>query len=793
MQQHNLTQGGAEWLAHRAACWNASDAPAMLGCSTYKTRQQLLKEIATGITPEVDAGTQRRFDDGHRFEALARPLGEKVIGEDLSPLIGSIDAGLSRPLSASFDGITFMADFVWEHKSLNDELRAVLPDHGIGDTSVGATLPMLYRVQMEQQAAVSGAGRVLFTASKWRDDELIEARHCWYQPNPSLRAQILAGWKQFEADVAAYVPTEAAEAAPVGKAPETLPALRIEVTGAVTASNLAEFKETALTAIRSVNRTLQTDQDFADAAKAVKWCEDVETRLKAAKEHALSQTADIDALFKALDDIGAEAKAVRLDLDKLVKRRKDEVKEEAVMAARRALDEHIAAVNAEIAPMRLLPVAADFAGAIKGLRSIASMQNALDTTLAAAKIATDTQARNIRANINSFEVFASGFEFLFSDLSQLIHKHADDFGLAVRARIDKHKADEAARLERERERIRAEEAAKLVEAQQKAEAARLEREQREEAERQARELAEAAQRAEAAEAQATNTPPQGAQQVLKAEATSPPDATDRAAPASASPEEAHGKAIALAQADFPEHLFHTACHWTLQAPAEGDEPTWAGATPFLRHVQTACGIDRPDWGDEFLAWYQPDKDKWLGEHRAAAVFLGNKLAALSDAQPKRTAAVAEIRDGAPHWHIPTLDHVPPKLPEGTLLYTHQAQAPAPAPQRLPLAQATAPRKIWLQASGVEFDMAEPFPDNHEGITWCEDEIGDGDVPYIRADLAAPAPAVGAEKPVAVDILQITNELRGLGALTWRQAEEHAEAVAKALERHFQPPVQGSGS
>jgi len=484
MQQHNLTQGSAEWLAHRAACWNASDAPAMLGCSPYKTRQQLLKEIATGITPEVDASTQKRFDDGHRAEALARPLGEKVIGEDLSPLSGSVDAGLSRPLAASFDGITFMADFVWEHKSLNDELRAVLPDHGIGDTSVGAALPLLYRVQMEQQAAVSGAGRVLFTASKWRGEELIEARHCWYQPNPSLRAQILAGWKQFEADVAAYVPTEAAEPAPVGKAPETLPALRIEVTGAVTASNLAEFKETALTAIRSVNRTLQTDQDFADAAKAVKWCEDVETRLKAAKEHALSQTADIDALFKALDDIGAEAKAVRLDLDKLVKRRKDEVKEEAVMAARRALDDHIAAVNAEIAPMRIQPVTADFAGAIKGLRSIASMQDALDTTLATSKIAADTQARNIRANINAFEVFASGFEFLFSDLSQIIHKHADDFGLLVRSRIDKHKTDEAARLEKERERIRAEEAAKL-EAQQKAEAARLEREQREEAERQA--------------------------------------------------------------------------------------------------------------------------------------------------------------------------------------------------------------------------------------------------------------------------------------------------------------------
>lgn len=517
----NAPQGSAAWLAHRARALNASELAVAMGLSKYKTRAQLIAEKATGIVPEVDAETQRRFDKGHEFEAIARPWAEEIVGDMLYPtVLAAYVDGLY--LSASLDGQDLMPDNTWEHKTGRADLLASLE---------AGVIPEEYHPQMEQGLMLSGASRCLFMASNGTRESM---RFAWYESNPELRAKIIPTWRQFMADVAAYVPTEAAEPAPVGKAPETLPALRIEVTGAVTASNLAEFKETALTAIRSVNRTLQTDQDFADAAKAVKWCEDVETRLKAAKEHALSQTADIDALFKALDDIGAEAKAVRLDLSKLVTKRKDEVKEEAVMAARRALDDHIAAVNAEIAPMRIQPVAADFAGAIKGLRSIASMQDALDTTLATSKIAADTQARNIRANINSFEAFASGFEFLFSDLSQIIHKHADDFGLLVRSRIDKHKADEAARLEKERERIRAEEAAKL-EAQQKAEAARLEREQREEAVRQARELAEAAQRAQAAEAQATNTPPQGAQQVLKAEASSPPDATDRAVPAFASP------------------------------------------------------------------------------------------------------------------------------------------------------------------------------------------------------------------------------------------------------------------
>jgi len=280
-------------------------------------------------------------------------------------------------------------------------------------------------------------------ASEWTaDGELVEERHCWYYPDAELRAQILRGWDQFAADLAAYVLPEAAAPAPVGKAPDLLPALRIEVTGAVTASNLAEFKATALGAIRSVNRTLKTDQDFADADKAVKWCADVEARLKAAKEHALSQTADIEALFRALDEIGAEAKTVRLDLDKLVTKRKTEVKEEAVAKARRALDEHVASLNAEIAPMRITLAPVDFAGAIKGLRSIASMQDALDTALAGGKIAADTAARVVRGNVATFQAEAAGFEFLFADLGQVVHKAADDFKALVTARIGTHKANE---------------------------------------------------------------------------------------------------------------------------------------------------------------------------------------------------------------------------------------------------------------------------------------------------------------------------------------------------------------
>lgn len=472
MKIHNLIQGSPEWLAYRAQHFNASDAPAMMGCSPYKSRAELLRELHTGVVADVDAVTQKRFDGGHRLEALARPLAEEFIGAELYPVTGS-----EGRLSASFDGLRLEETEGFEHKQLNAALKAAFTAiAGIGpsdDATAGRMLPIYHRVQMEQQLLVSGAERILFMASDWTaDDELIEEQHCWYYPDAELREQIVAGWDQFAKDLANYSLQEPEQPKAVGKAPETLPALRIEVTGNVTASNLAEFKETALAAIRSVNRTLTTDQDFADADKAIKWCGDVESRLQAAKEHALSQTASIDALFKAIDDIAAESKRVRLDLDKLVTRRKTEVKEEAVSRARKALDAHIATLNAEIAPMRLPNVLADFAGAIKGKRTVASMQDALDGVLTVAKIAAEADARAIRANVAIFQEKAAGLEFLFADLGQVVHKASDDFRALLDSRIAVHKAAEA-RREAERQ---AAEAARIAAAEQRAreqEAARI--------------------------------------------------------------------------------------------------------------------------------------------------------------------------------------------------------------------------------------------------------------------------------------------------------------------------------
>lgn len=455
MKVHHVQQGSAEWLQLRASHFTASEAPAMAGCSPYMTRTELLKLKHTGLAQEVEAGTQRLFDKGHETEAMFRPHAEAIIEDDLYPITGSEEVeGL--PLLASFDGLTMDYATGYEHKLLSEaNVGAILKD---GEP------PLYHCWQLEQQLLVSGAARILFVTS---DGTPNNAATCWYESKPERRAALIAGWKQFQQDLAAYVPSTV-EVKPIGRTPGNLPALRIEVTGAVTASNLAEYKAHALDVFKGINRELTTDQHFADAEKVVKWCGDVESRLAAAKDQALSQTASIDELFKAIDDISAEARRTRLELDKLVKARKEQIRETIVADGRKALAEHVASLNERLGKAYMPPVSADFAGAIRGKRTIDSLRDAVSTTLANAKIEASAIADRIQINMGTLRELAKDHVFLFADAGSIVLKAPDDLTALVKTRIADHAAAEAQRLEAERARIRAEEQARIERAQREA-------------------------------------------------------------------------------------------------------------------------------------------------------------------------------------------------------------------------------------------------------------------------------------------------------------------------------------
>ncbi|MEX5547881.1 YqaJ viral recombinase family protein [Pseudomonas pergaminensis] len=432
MKIHNVAQGSAEWLALRAQHLTASEAPAMMGASKYQSRTDLLAAKKTGITPEVTPSQQFIFDKGHATEALARPLTEALIGEELYPIVAT-----EGNLLASMDGATMLGETLFEHKLWNESV--------VAQVKAGDLAPHYYW-QLEQQLLVSGAERVIFVCSDGTPENFV---HMEYRPVAGRAAQLIEGWKQFEADLANFEMADAPSIV-VGKAPDELPALRIELTGMVTASNLKVFEDSALAVIDSVKTTLSTDQDFADAKKAVKWCGDVEEAVAVAKKQALSQTQSIDELFSSLDRISAHARETRLKVDKLVKAQELLVKTNIKQKAELALADHIAAINKTLGKVTLPHVVSDFAGAMKNKRTIASLQDAVDTELARAKIDASQAADSIRLNLTSLAELAVDHAFLFSDVQQLVTKANDDLVTLIKFRISEHQKVEREKAEAKR-------------------------------------------------------------------------------------------------------------------------------------------------------------------------------------------------------------------------------------------------------------------------------------------------------------------------------------------------------
>ena len=457
LTHEDLVQGTPAWDAHRKSHRNASDAPAMMGCSPYKSRSELLHECwlhlqGLAVEKTLAVGTQRRFADGHRFEKLCRPLAEVVVGEALYPVVGS-----KGKLSASFDGLTMAETINWEHKSLNEELRTAMVE---GCTL--ADLPLMYRVQVEQQHAVSDAEKTLFSASKWDGDNLVEVRHCWGTPDLELRAQIIAGWEQFEQDLAAYVPPEVI--VPAVAAPQMgLPAVSITVNGSIAlVDNLDKFGAALTAYVERINKKPETDQDFADLEATVKTLKTAEDALDAAESNALAQTDSIDAMRRTVALYRDTARTNRLLVTKLVTAEKENRRIAIVHDAIAALAVHVVSLDKRIGKPYMPAITGDFQGAIKGLKSLDSMKDKVSTELARCKIAANETADRIQANLETKGLH--GYAFLFADLATLCQKAPDDFAAVVSARITAHEAAEAKKEADTRERIRAEEQAKAEQA-----------------------------------------------------------------------------------------------------------------------------------------------------------------------------------------------------------------------------------------------------------------------------------------------------------------------------------------
>lgn len=443
---HNLVQGSPEWMQFRLEHFGASEAAAMLGISSKVKRTELLHMKHTGTPQEFSDWVQKNIlDYGHEVEALARPIIEEIIGEDLYP----VTCSLGRT-SASCDGLTMNEETAFEHKQWNEALAA----------SVRAKiLPEEFQPQCQQITMVTPAKRVIFTVSDGTRDKM---EYMEVLPDPAWHERIRAGWEQFEKDLTAYVPVDIPEK-PKAEAIMALPALAVQIRGEVITSNLPAFQAAAEKFIASIKMDLETDEDFVNGDATVKFCDAKEKEIAIAMDAAIAQMSSVDELMRTGNLVKDQLRAKRLALTKQIDVRKAQIKETAVAERRTKYAEHVAAINEELKMVQIVVPAPDFVAAIKGLKTIASLYDKLDTALANGKIAADAAAKDLRAKLDWYKVHDE-HAFLFRDLQALIQKPKEDFELAVTTRIaERKRAEDEKEAKRKADEVIAQAAQPVIE------------------------------------------------------------------------------------------------------------------------------------------------------------------------------------------------------------------------------------------------------------------------------------------------------------------------------------------
>lgn len=473
-----LIQGSDQWKEFRRFRRDflvASEAPVIMGDSPHMTRTELLNLKTTGDEKEINEWVERFiFAKGHEYEAAALPIAQARMGQELYPITGvrQID-GLM--MLASFDGATMFEDDSWEHKTLNEKLRAFFDG-----LEAGAELPLMYVWQLEHQMLVLGTDSCVFAASLGTEDTYNEFR---YESSPERREQLIEGWKLFLKDLGSHTVREP-EAEIIPAAQTQLPAVSVRLDGQIAViSNLDKFGAALTDYVDQLNLEPETDQEFADLEAACKNLKKSEEALAQAEDSALAQMDDVEQMRRAVAQYREVARQARLSGEKAVKAQKQAIKIKIAYEAKAQFDEHIATLNKALGGEYMPAIPTDFNGAMKNKRTVDSLRSAANDECARARIEANRIAQRIEANLEALQTVASAHQFLFADKVQLVQQHEPEALQAiVKQRVAEH---EEAERKRE-EQIRAEERAKAErEAEEK---------QRREAEEKARAEPEANQR-----------------------------------------------------------------------------------------------------------------------------------------------------------------------------------------------------------------------------------------------------------------------------------------------------------
>lgn len=173
-------------------------------------------------------------------------------------------------------------------------------------------------------------------------------------------------------------------------APNTMPLLVIEAEGKIITSNFAEFAGQVRARLGEFNTNLRTDEDFDQAVEDAKIIAGAEASLKAAKEKALADAEELNALFGQLDALSDELATARLSLTKQIDAQKTKLKADIINTSLTQL---------ECDPAMREGYRGAMEAAIKGKKSFATMREAVRIQVA---IGNDG-IRRARKHLDEFE------------------------------------------------------------------------------------------------------------------------------------------------------------------------------------------------------------------------------------------------------------------------------------------------------------------------------------------------------------------------------------------------------
>jgi len=334
-------QGSPEWLAVRKEHMTASQAASYMSDDLYKGRNQLLSELSGfSEAEEITPIKQAIFDKGHATEESARTLLELDEFEDFTPKVGVVEID-GMKLLASFDGITDDCTRIFEHKSYNKSLAQNVKN---------SVMPASHYWQLEFQLLVSSASHVIFITS---DGTAEKKEQMNYYSQPERRARLIAGLKQFNIDLDIFEPEAKQEIIIAGDV-EDFPVPAYSMNGTEITCNIASMlpalKERAAL---ETNRTLETDQDFADKEKFNKSTKEARAKLKEMVSNMTSEFSDLDRIKSDAAEFDSILQKMQASGEKQVKDQKVAKKLSIIVDAQSALTEYISSCNNTLAPMTI--------------------------------------------------------------------------------------------------------------------------------------------------------------------------------------------------------------------------------------------------------------------------------------------------------------------------------------------------------------------------------------------------------------------------------------------------------